>query len=405
MNKKKILFISQYFYPENFKGNDLVFELINRGFEVLVITGKPNYPEGYFYKGYGLFKRNLEEINGAKVYRLPLIPRGKGGMIRIVLNYFSFYFSSWIFYFFSPLKFDYDLIITQQLSPLTSSLPAIWYKKKKNRPLITWVLDLWPESIISTTTIKSGLIVDLIEKAALKLYNSSDIILVSSKSFIKPISERFISKDKIIHFPNWADEIFESSLIQKDFTLLPSGFNVVFAGNFGVAQDFNNVINAIKLISPELNINFIFVGSGRYEKELKLQVVKNNLKNVYIFPQHSVEYMPSLYTKASAMLLTLKGGEYISNTVPAKLQTYLSSSKAVIAMIDGEASDIINESKCGFVAPAGDYKSLAKNIIKMKQLPSFELQQLEKNAFDYYRLKYSRKVAMNKVQKIIDQLI
>ncbi len=401
---KKILFISQYFYPENFKGNDLVFELIKRGFEVVVVTGKPNYPKGNFYKGYGFFKRNFEEINGAKVYRLPLIPRGKGGSFRVVLNYLSFYISSFLFFKFFHLNFKYDIILTQQLSPLTSSLQSIWYKKKTNKPLITWVLDLWPESVISTTRFKKGFVINKLEKASKNLYRKSDAILISSRSFLLPIKKRSVQENKLVYFPNWADEIFELVNKEKQFPKLPTGFNVVFAGNFGEAQDLKNIIEAIKLITKEEGINFIFVGSGRFEFELKRLIRKNKLEHVFVYSQHSMDYMPSLYQQASAMLLTLKGGDEISNTVPAKLQTYMSCSKAILAMIDGEANFIINEAKCGLVANAGDFKTLAVNIIKMKNLSKIELKDFEKNSVDYYLSNFSRKVAMDKIEKIINEL-
>uniref|UniRef100_UPI004048D025 glycosyltransferase family 4 protein n=1 Tax=Algoriphagus sp. TaxID=1872435 RepID=UPI004048D025 len=405
MRKKKLLFITQYFYPENFKGNDLVFELVKRGFEVLVITGKPNYPKGSFYNGYGFFKRNFEEINGAKIYRIPIIPRGNGGGFRIAINYLSFYFSSLIFFKFFSKKFIYDLVLTQQLSPLTSSLPSIWYKKRSGKPLLTWVLDLWPESVVATTKFKNGFIVKKLENAAKNLYNQSDIILVSSKSFIIPIQKKDIAKNKIVYFPNWADEIFEIGNKDKQFSKLPSGFNVVFAGNFGEAQDFKNVINAIKLISITEGINFIFVGSGRFDLELRNLVNYNNLSNVFVYSHHSIDFMPSLYEQASAMLLTLKGGNDISNTVPAKLQTYMSCSKAILAMIDGESSDIIKNSNCGFVAKAGDFKTLAFNILKMKKLSISDLHKLEENSFNYYNLNFSRQNAMDKIENVINKLI
>jgi glycosyltransferase involved in cell wall biosynthesis len=400
-----ILFITQYFYPENFKGNDLVFSLVKRGHKVVVITGKPNYPRGKFYAGYGYFKKHREEINGAEVYRLPEIPRGNGGSLRIVLNYLSFYISSLLFFKYYPLNFEYDLVLTQQLSPLTSSLQSIWYKNKRRKPLITWVLDLWPESVISTTKIKKGFLIEKLEIAAKNLYRESDSILVSSKSFIFHIQKKIMTENKLVYYPNWADEIFELGMTEKQFPFLPLGFNVVFAGNFGEAQDFNNIIKAIKLIRKDEGINFVFVGSGRFELELRRLVRENNLAHVFIYSQHSIDYMPSLYQQASAMLLTLKGGDEISNTVPAKLQTYMSCSKAVLAMIDGEAGSIINEAKCGFVANAGDFKTLAENIIKMKNLSIGEIMSLEKNSLNYYVSNFSRIVAIDKIEKIINELV
>jgi glycosyltransferase involved in cell wall biosynthesis len=398
--KKKILFISQYFYPENFKGNDLVFELHKRGYEIIVLTAKPNYPGGYFFDGYGFWKRNFEIINGVYIYRLPIITRGKGGGLRLLINYTSFYISSYLFYLIRRKTLKYDIIITQQLSPITSSLPAIWFKNLNKVPLITWTLDLWPESVIATTNIKKGIIISCLERLAKRLYNSSDAILVSSGSFIESISSKISNTEKIEYFPNWADKIFEENIKSKEFPELPYGFNVVYAGNLGEAQDFPNVLNCIKLLKNVQKINFLFVGSGRFETELKKETF--NFDNVYIYPQYPVNYMPSLYDKSSIMLLSLKGGEFISNTVPAKLQTYMSCGKPVVAMIDGEANDIIKESNCGLVAKAGDFKKLAEYIEELSNLSKVELNRLGKNGHEYYHEYFSRKSAISKIEGIIN---
>lgn len=397
---RRILFISQYFYPENFKGNDLVFELQQRGYNIDVITAKPNYPQGHFYKGYGFFKRNFEIINNVNIYRLPIISRGKGGQVRLFLNYVSFYFSCYFFYLIIGRKLKYDVIITQQLSPMTSSLPAIWFKKLNKARLITWTLDLWPESVIATTRLKKGIIIKWLERLAKSLYNSSDVVLVSSKSFKESISFKISNCEKIVFFPNWADKIFEENIKKREFPKLPEGFNIVFAGNLGEAQDLTNVIKCIKVFKNSLTVNFIFVGSGRFELELRKETM--NFDNVFIYPQHSVEFMPSLYENSSIMLLSLKGGESISNTVPAKLQTYMSSGKPVVAMINGEANDVIKESNCGLVTNAGNFKKLAEYIEVLSKMNSVELDRLGKNGQEYYQKHYSRKLALSKIEAIIN---
>ena len=398
--KKKILFISQYFYPENFKGNDLVFELHRRGHEIIVITAKPNYPGGYFFDGYGFWKRNIEIINGVYIYRLPILTRGNGGGLRLLLNYVSFYLSSYLFFLLKGKKLKYDVIITQQLSPMTSSLSAIWYKNLNKTPLITWTLDLWPESVIATTRIKRGILIIWLERLAKKLYDSSDYILVSSKSFIESISSRILNAQKINYFPNWADKIFEEKIQSEEFPKLPDGFNIVFAGNLGEAQDLSNVINCIRLLKSSKNINFLFVGSGRFENELKKETL--NFSNVFMLPHYSMEYMPSLYEKSSIMLLSLKGGEFISNTVPAKLQTYMSCGKPVVAMIDGEANYLIKESNCGLAASAGDYIKLAEFIEVLSNMSKVELNRLGKNGQEYYQKCFSRESAISKIEGIIN---
>lgn len=399
-----ILFISQYFYPENFKGNDLVFGLAKRGHKVLVITGKPNYPKGEFYEGYGYFKKYREEIYGVSVIRLPLIPR-KTGKIWLALNYVSFYFSFVVFYLFGSLKFEFDIILTQQLSPVTSSFPGMWFKKKFKKPLITWVLDLWPDSLTANSNIKKGVVISYLEKLVKKLYLKSDLLLVSSLSFKKAIESKIGKSTPIEYFPNWAEDIFSNpNFDRKEFRELPEGFNIVFAGNIGEAQDLDSVLKAAIETKLKPNINWVFVGDGRFKVQLFKIKEEYNLTNVYTYPVHSVEYMPSLYSKADVMLLTLRGGSLVSETVPAKLQTYMSSGKAILGMISGDANKIIQESNCGLVCEAGDYKELANNAIKFSEMSIEELYSKAQNSVLYYNENFSREILFNKFEEILVKL-
>ena len=396
-----ILFISQYFYPENFKGNDLVFGLAKRGHKVLVITGKPNYPKGEFYDGYGYFKKYKEEINGVSVIRLPLIPR-KTGKIWLALNYISFYFSFLIFYLFGNLKFDFDVILTQQLSPVTSSFPGIWYKNKFKKPLITWVLDLWPDSLTANSNIKKGAVINYLEKLVKKLYLQSDILLVSSLSFKRAIFSKIGNSTPIEYFPNWAEDLFSNpNFDRKEFGELPKGFNIVFAGNIGEAQDLDSVLKAAIETKIRPNINWIFVGDGRFKEQLLKIKEEHNLTNVYTYPVHSVEYMPSLYSKADVMLLTLRGGSLVSETVPAKLQTYMSSGKAILGMISGDANQIIKDSNCGLVCEAGDYKALAQNAIQFSEMELDALNKIAQNSFHFYSQNFNREILFNKLEDVL----
>ena len=145
----KVLLVTQYFYPENFKSNDIAFELVKRGYDVTVLTGIPNYPSGSFFKGYGIFKNRKQVINGVQIYRVLLLPRGKGKGLRLALNYFSWaFFASFRAFFLALLK-RYDAILVHEPSPITQGIPAIVVKKMLHIPMYFWVLDLWPESLES----------------------------------------------------------------------------------------------------------------------------------------------------------------------------------------------------------------------------------------------------------------
>ena len=396
----KILFVSQYFYPETFRGNDIVFDLVIKGHDVTVLTGKPNYPSGFFYKGYKFWGVQHEQIEGAKVIRIPTIPRGKGGALRLILNYFSFILFSFYFAKFKIDK-DYDIIFVQQLSPVTMALPGIWALRRNYKAkLYLWVLDLWPESVESTSGFSNKFVLTLLDKLVVYIYSNADYILVSSKSFEKSINKRSVNK-KIVYFPNWAESLYEDQVVEEDLELpiLPNGFNIMFAGNIGEAQDFETILLAANLTKAE-NINWILIGEGRKLNWVRTQVEIHNLYNVYIFGRHPIEKMPAFFRKANLMLLTLKSSAISELTVPAKLQAYLASGKIILGAINGEANSIINENNVGLVCKSGDFKTLSENAIILRNLSIEERVGMEINSRNLYYEKYSKKVLLNTLEKL-----
>jgi glycosyltransferase involved in cell wall biosynthesis len=398
----KILFVSQYFYPETFKGNDVVFDFIKRGHKVTVLTGKPNYPKGKFYKGYGFFKKNSEIINGAEIIRTPIYPRKSGKGIHLVLNYISFVFFSYFTCIFR-IKDKYDLILVQQLSPVTMALPGIWIKKKQKIPLFLWVLDLWPESIMAASSFKNAMVIKFIQDLVKNIYNQSDVILISSKNFEEPIRNQLFNKTKeILYFPNWAEDVFTKNDLQNRVVIpnLPIGFNVMFAGNVGESQDFDTIVKAAELTMND-NINWIVVGDGRKMNWFKHQLALRKINNVYLLGRYSVEAMPLFFKKADVMLVSLKNDTVFSLTVPAKIQAYMASSKIILGSLNGEGNLIVNESGGGFAVSAGNPELLSEKAIFLKNLSQVEKNVMQKNSKKYYDDNFSKVKLLDNLEKIL----
>jgi len=361
-----ILIVSQYFWPENFRINDISRLLIEQGNKVTVLTGKPNYPDGKFYPGYGLFKKFREKYQGADVIRIPLFPRGDGGGLRLILNYLSFmFFGCLLFPFFKIPK--YDVIFVYEPSPITVAIPAILLKKIRKVPLFFYVLDLWPESLSAVDAIRSKSILKLVAKVVNYIYRNCDRILVPSKGFISNIQQYNVDLSKIIYWPQWGEEIFNlneknGSQIEK----LPAGFKIIFAGNIGAAQGLDIVIDAAVVLRKYSDISWIIVGDGRMKSSFDEQIYKNNLQNTIIMlGRKPLEMMPDYFSLADCLLVTLKHDPIFSLTLPAKIQTYLASGKPIIAAIDGEGARVIDEAEAGFTCPSNDSKSLAAIVLKM----------------------------------------
>jgi glycosyltransferase involved in cell wall biosynthesis len=396
----KILFVSQYFYPETFRGNDIVFDFVKKGHDVTVLTGKPNYPLGTFYEGHKFWGIQKEVINGANVIRVPTFPRGKSSAIKLILNYCSFFLFSYPYSRFKTDK-DFDIIFVQQLSPITMAMPGIWaLKRNKKAKLYLWVLDLWPESVTATTGISNKFIISLLDNLVKYIYSKSDYILISSKSFENSIKQRSINK-QILYFPNWAESIYEETELNNNYDLpkLPNGFNIMFAGNIGEAQDFETILSAAIQTKVE-NINWILVGDGRKLDWVRSQVKFHNLQNIAILGRYPIEAMPYFFKEANIMLLTLKNSTISDLTVPAKLQAYIASGKIILAAINGEAYNIINSQNIGLACKSGDFKSLSENAKILKNISDEQKILMEQNSRNLYYSSYSKKVLLDNLDNI-----
>lgn len=395
----KILIISQYFYPENFRINDLVFSLKKRGHDIEVLTGKPNYPKGEYFEGYSWKGPSIEKINGVKIYRSNLILRRGGGGIRLFLNYFSFLF----FAFFKLMNIEkkFDKVFIYAPSPITVGLLGIIAAKRFNCKSFLWVHDLWPESVRVAGGISNKFIIGLINIMTKTIYKNSDKILVQSPSFMDYIKKQNVKEDKLIYYPYYAEDFYKVVKTKKSFEkLFPRGFNILFAGNIGVAQSFDTIIGAFELIK-NYNINLIVLGEGRdKERIMKLINLKNLNKNFFFLGAHPPEKMSEYFACAEALLITLKKAEIFSYTIPGKLQSYLACGKPIIGALDGIGNKIIKESNSGYVDEAENSKLLAKNILKLYRNSNDQKEKFSKNAKKYYEKNFNKEYLLESLEKI-----
>lgn len=403
--KKSILLVTQYFYPENFKGNDVAFELSDRGYEVEVLTGIPNYPEGKYPKGYGIFRKRIETIGGVKVYRVFQIPRGKG-FLGLSLNYCSFVLSSvlWVMFFFG-FKKRYDAILFQQLSPATTCIPAVFLSKIKKTPLYTWVLDIWPDSVTSTLGNKGKIIEPVINHLVNWMYRASNKLLITSKGMAELINRDADYSHKIIYYPNWSDDLKKMPI--EEIPELPDGYRIMMAGNIADGLGIDSLVALLYEMNDTPEAKFIFVGGGNLQKQMEDECKRKRLNNVYFMGKQPYSKMPAFYAKADAMLLTLKPTTlpHLDVTVPARLQGYMAGGKPVLAMIGKGASELINEADCGYAVPAGDYKSLAHYIKTFVLNNKYEFAIKGKNGRCFYESHFKKVDCISTLEKIMFLLL
>ena len=354
----------------------MAFELTRLGYDVTVLTAIPDYPGGKFFDGYGFFRKRKETVRGVKVIRAFIIPRGQGGTLRLLLNYLSYFLSSLMVSLRLGLFGKFDRVLIHETSPVMIGVPAVIVKKLQKIPLCFWVLDLWPESLQAAGGVNNPWVLGMFRRMTTWIYRHSDKILMSSKGFESSILEKGDFANKLVYFPNWADKALEGHGSYQ-LPALPNGFIAMFAGNMGEAQDFDHIMSAAKLLKDERHIHFVFVGDGRKRPWVEAYRDKYGLQEtVHWVGRHPVEAMPSFFEKADVMLMTLKDVSIFNLTAPAKLQAYMSASKPILAMMNGEGPRIVAEAECGRSVPAADAEALAKALREMSQMNKTELAEM-----------------------------
>lgn len=402
--KKHILVIAQYFYPEQFRINDICTEWVKRGYKVTVVTGIPNYPQGKYYDGYGLFKKRKETYNGMEIIRIPLIPRGNNA-IMLALNYLSFVVSGFFWKMFTKIKADYVFIF--EVSPMTQALPGVWYAKKRKIPCYLYVQDLWPENVEIITGIKNKKIIGAIGKMVDYIYRGCTRIFTTSESFVKSIHDRGVPLDKIEYWPQYAED-FYIPIEEMSIPEIPKedAFNIIFAGNIGAAQGLDILPKAAEIIKSktEKMIRFNIVGDGRYKNEFVNIVNAKGLDDMFNFiPKQPATRIPEFMAASDAAFLSLTDSPLFAMTIPAKLQSYMACGIPNIASAAGETAKIIKESNSGLCGSPGNAEELADNIIKLSSKSREELKILGDNARKYYDSHFSKTILLDKMDIYFDK--
>ena len=396
-----ILIVTQYFWPENFRINDLVKGLREKGHDITILTGIPNYPAGRFFAGYGIFRKMVEDYYGARVLRVPLIPRGKGGSVCLVLNYLSFALSSTLFApFLCRQKFD--VIFVYQLSPVTVAIPALVFRKLTGIPLFLWVQDLWPESLSATGAVKYHWILNLVRQLVKFIYRKCDHILVSSKGFIPSVKGMGGRPDRINYFPNTAELLYISKRREDGLPAgisLPRGFIVMFAGNIGAAQDFGTILGAAEKLRDYKVIHWVVLGDGRMADWVKQNIQDRKLSSAFhLLGRYSLEEMPNFFAMADVMLVTLKREPIFSLTVPGKVQSYLAFGKPIIAALDGEGGQIVEEAGAGLSCPAENPQALADAVEAMYAMTEGARKEMGERGIRYFHAHFERQMLLDRLE-------
>lgn len=402
----RLLIVSQYFWPENFRINDLVAELVRRGHDVTVLTGLPNYPDGRVFED---FRRNpslFDQFSGAEIIRVPLIPRGRGGL-RLLINYLSFAVSASVVGVWKLRGRPFDAIFAYEPSPVTVGLPAVLLRKTKRAPLVFWVLDLWPETLSAIGVIKSNFMLRAIGGLVSFIYKRCDLILAQSKSFVPQIRNYAGPTPRIEYFPSWSESIFNMEKIEKatEIPFISGAFSIMFAGNIGESQDFPAILKTAETLKSHVNIRWLIVGDGRMSDWVAQEIRKRSLQHcVLLLGRFPVERMPSFFKHADALLVSLKDEPIFSMTIPGKLQSYLAAGIPVIAMLNGEGADVVKDAGAGVTCAAGDHAGLAQAVLRISAMSEEERSTMGRNGLAVSAREFDRDTLIDRLEVRLAQL-
>ena len=392
----KILVVCQHYWPEPYPLTDICEELVKRGHTVDLVTDVPNYPQGETYPGYINGQRREEEHNGVKIFRTFTIPRKHNAICRL-LNYYSFAISSTAFV--KRLREDYDVVFTNQTSPVMMSSAAFTYGRMHNKKVVMYCMDLWPACLAAGGITESSIIYKFFGCVSKRLYNKADKILITSQMFRQYLEEQHgVNDKKIEYLPQYAPTQFEHmpETYQNKNTV-----DLMFAGNIGAAQNLQLVLAAADQLRTEDELRWHIVGDGSELANLKKYAQEKKLYNVIFHGRQPSQDMPKYYGMADAMLVTLIPDPFISLTLPGKVQTYMAAGKPILASASGEIPAVLSAARCGYCAAPGDVEAFVKVVKQFLQ--SDEKVEMGNKAREYYLDHFTKNHFMDHLESVLEK--
>ena len=406
-SRLKILIVSQYFWPENFRVNDIVNYFKSKNAEVEILTGKPNYPGGKLYDEYSKNPLKFQQFCGCKISRVPIITRGSGSNTRLFFNYLSFFFTSIIYGIFIYRKKKFDYIFTFGTSPLTVALTSLILSKICKSKTILWVLDLWPEIIFELGVLKNKYLEKILSKIIKYIFNHTDIILAQSESYTKLIKEKINNQNKVYFFPSWPEiQSHSNNKVILDDLILKNNFednlNIFFTGSIGDAQNFKTIIEIIDK-TKDRKLKWFIIGGGRRFKELIRLKFDKKLDNLVLIDFLPLTEIIKYQKKADVLFLSLKKGKVLSSTIPGKFSTYLKYNKPILGLISGEVKNLINDYNVG---SAIDPDNIEKFISEVDKLIGLKKKGILNNSFNNHKkllLKFDYKKNLDDLNDLLNK--
>ena len=402
-SQKKILVVTQHFWPENFRINDIVEGFLQDGIAVDVLCGLPNYPKGEWFPGYSAAGPFEEEWHGARLYRCKEVPRRGNTSVNIFLNYVS-----WPWYAahaLHRLPGGYDAVFCFNTSPVLMCWPAIRYAKKHHIPFTNYVLDIWPENLYSVLNVKSKALRAIAQGVSDALYKKADRLIAMSEPLQQRLCQRTgMPPQKIAVIPQYCEDFY--AVPQPDAALqaqFGGRFNLVFTGTFTPAQSLETVITAVQDARSRGAdmLHLLLVGDGMSRAALEAKVKELHAEDaVTFYGSVPATDIPKFTALADALIVCLSDSPDLGLTVPAKVASYMAAGKPVLASMDGAGNAAV-ASAGGLSSPACDATALADNLLALTRMGAAQRAAMGQSAKEYYLAHYRRSELLRKLEHFI----
>ena len=397
-----ILVVSQFYYPDEFRVNDITRQLAAEGHTVHVLTGLPDYTTSRIPKEYRWFRRRRETVDGVDIIRVPTIAR-RHGMIFRVLNYLSFVVSGKLYARFTKLK--PDVVFSYETSPVLQVMPAITAAKRRKVPLVIYCCDIWPECMKVWGIKESSLLFRYIKRLSRRIFNAGDRVAITSEPFhryLNTVNE--VPEEKIVLLPQHAEDTFgHIAGVYEDNGCM----DFVFAGNIGAAQSVDSIVRAAaalrELTDKPWHVHIVGDGTARLDCENLARELRVT-DCVTFHGKYPLSEMERFYKLADCFLLTMSGDGVGTATLPAKWQGYISAGKPIAVAANGVCADMTALVDCGCWAPADDGEALAGIMKQMMDDPA-RCREQGMNGRRYYEENGTKETFMKRLYAIFDEVM
>ena len=396
--KKNILIVTEYFYPEEFKINEIALEWQKKGYEVDVLTNFPTYPAGKIFDDYENKWYQKDNYEGINIYRLKSVTGYRDSLFKKLLKYFVFMFLG----SFVSLKIGkrYDYIFGFDIAALTGMVPAILLKKFYNKKVTLWIQDVWPDSVYAYGFKKTKLLSFFLDGFVKFIYRNSTNFAVSGQGFIKKV-EAYSDNKKIKYLPNWADEFNED--LEPFVYSKEEKIHFTFAGNIGKVQNLDNIIKAFSALPKDAlkKSQFNIIGDGSDLEYLKTVVEKYKLSSIVFWGRKPRSEMYKYFQASDFLIVSLIDKPIFSLTVPAKVQTYIAAKKPILAILNGDAADIITENNLGYSAHPANISDISTVLLKAINTDTKTLEKFTKNCENLTNTTFNKEMIIDSLLKLL----